>query len=547
MKVLTNIIFKNDRRREKISKTGISGRLLSFLSFAIVFGALSAFMIWASIYITTKLRDIDQTFSFINIMLLGNFGILFVESIFQAINILYFSKDLKVFLRMPIKSKDIVHAKLLKIITSGYEMETIMLAIPMIVYGIMTKVSFQFYLYIPIILLILPVIPVCITAVIVAIIMRFTNTLKNKSKAMYITIIMATFLVDIIISMLGNKVSVSHMFSDDVIVTKNGLATEIGNQFKLIIPIMNTFLNYNSIKGLKLICLYCLASFVIYVGALGIISPIYLKGAIGSVINGNRKLNKYKDKLTMDDFKEKDYKKSYLLKEYYMICRSPIFFIQCLVFPVILSVVVLAMATSLFAFSMGIGFNVVSRMTGLISKPWFSGGFLSMSQVFYMINFTSIIALSKEEKWAVLSKYIPIKFSRQINLKLRMGKITNFFTSITVVLLYYTCTENIVNTIFVLLISLGFNFFGEKIKILIDLKNPKTDWDNEYTMMKQNTNVMYELFYTMILITIFVGLGFIIKNNTVYFILISIMAIGLNVVMNKYLFDNDAKLFEKVF
>lgn len=546
MRVVTDIVFKNDRRREKISKTGISGRLLSFLSFVIVFGALAVFMTWASIYITKKLKNIEQPFAFINIMLLGNFGILFVESIFQAINILYFSKDLKVFLRMPIKSRDIVHAKLLKIITSGYEMETIMLAIPMITYGIMTNVGYQFYLYIPTILIILPVIPVCITSVVVALIMRITNSLKNKSRAMYITIFIAMFVVDIIVTMMENNLSIAQLFRDEILITENALSIEIAKYFKLVIPIMNTLMNYDNIEGIKLIGLYCLSSLGIYLATLAIISPIYLKGAIGSIINGNKKIKKVPE-LTIDDFKEKNYKKSYLLKEYWIICRSPIFFIQCLVFPVILAVVVLTMATSLFAFSKGIGYNVVAKMTELISKPWFSGGFVSMSQVFYMINFASIIALSKEERWAVLCKYLPIKYSRQINIKLKMGKITNFLTSLTVVILYYTCTDNIVNSIFVLLISLGFNLLGEKIKILIDLKNPKTEWDNEYTMMKQNTNVMYELFYTMLIITIVVGIGFIINNLLSYFIIISIVIFILNLTMNKYIFDNDTKLFEKVY
>ena len=546
MKTLTEIIFKNDKRREKISKTGISGKMLSLLSFLIVFGALSAFMVWASFYITTKLKNIEQPFAFINIMLLGNFGILFLESIFQVINILYFSKDLKMFLRMPIKSRDIVHAKLLKIITSGYEMEIIMLAIPMIVYGIMMKVGIQFYFYIPIILLFLPIIPVCITTIIVSIIMRFTNTIKNKSKAMYLTIFIAMLLVDIIVSMMGNQLSIAQLFRDEVLITENGLAVEIAKYFKLVIPIMNTLLNYNSFEGIKLLLIYCFTSIGFYLFTIIVVAPIYLNGAIGSVINGNRKI-KEKDDLTLDDFREKDYKKSYLLKEYWIICRSPIFFIQCLVFPVVLAVVVLAMATSLFAFSKGIGFNVVAKLTELINKPWFSGAFASISQVFYMINFASIIAFSKEERWSVLCKYMPIKFSRQINLKLKMGKLTNFFTSLTVILLYFTCTDNIINSIIILLISLGLNLFGEKIKILIDLKNPKTDWDNEYTMMKQNTNVMYELFYTMVVVSITIGLGFVINNLALYFTIILTILVIVNIIANKYIIENDVKLFEKLY
>lgn len=78
------------------------------------------------------------------------------KSIFESLNALYFSKDLKILLRMPIKSKDIVNGKLINMILSEYQMETIMLAIPMIVYGILTKAGALFYTYMIIILAILP-------------------------------------------------------------------------------------------------------------------------------------------------------------------------------------------------------------------------------------------------------------------------------------------------------------------------------------------------------------------------------------------------------
>lgn len=83
MKSLTSIIFKNETRRDIGANDGIKGKILSALSFIIVFGALAGFMIWASIYITERLEIINQPYAFINIMLLGNFLILFFESIFQ--------------------------------------------------------------------------------------------------------------------------------------------------------------------------------------------------------------------------------------------------------------------------------------------------------------------------------------------------------------------------------------------------------------------------------------------------------------------------------
>lgn len=205
MRTLTSVIFKHSKRKDSKNRSTKREGMLSALSFGIVFVFLAILMALTSFYVTTKMAEFEQTYAFVNILLLMNFFLLFAKSIFESLNVLYFSKDLKILLRMPIKSKDILNAKLLNMIVSEYEMEIIMLAIPMIVYGIYTNVNIIFYLYMVIILLILPVIPILITSLVISIIMRFTNSIKNKSKVMYITIITAIFLIGIITTRFPSK------------------------------------------------------------------------------------------------------------------------------------------------------------------------------------------------------------------------------------------------------------------------------------------------------------------------------------------------------
>ena len=91
------------------------------------------------------------------------------------------------------------------------------------------------------------------------------------------------------------------------------------------------------------------------------------------------------------------------------------------------------------------------------------------------------------------------------------------------------------------------NMICEKIKLLIDLRNPQISWDNEYTMMKQNTNVMYELFYTLIVIGILSIISVIIKNITLYLILILAISIIINTIINEYIYKKQKFIFRKVF
>ena len=118
MRGLTSIIFKNAKRNDSNGRN-----FLLDLAFFIVFAVLSGTMAIFSYIITKELMEIEQSYLFINILLLINFILLFAKSIFECLNVLYFSKDLKILLRMPIKSKDIVHAKFLNMIVSEYHME----------------------------------------------------------------------------------------------------------------------------------------------------------------------------------------------------------------------------------------------------------------------------------------------------------------------------------------------------------------------------------------------------------------------------------------
>lgn len=279
MKSLNSVIFKNSiRRDERIGKTK-KEKFFGVVSFMIVFVFLAIIMTVTSIYVTVRLDEIDQTYAFVNILLLMNFFILFTKSIFESLNVLYFSKDLKILLRMPLKSISILHSKLQNMIISEYPMEIVMLAIPMIIYGIYTKVGILFYFYMVGVLLVLPIIPIMITSLIISIIMRFTNGIKNKSKSMYITVILTTILIAIITGLFNRNTKMSVSRFENVILAANGLSESIANYFILIKPIMNTLLNYSNINGFLNLGIYILESFVTYFLIIEIMSRIYLKGA----------------------------------------------------------------------------------------------------------------------------------------------------------------------------------------------------------------------------------------------------------------------------
>ena len=543
MKSLTSVIIKNSKRQEK--QNTVKEKVLSFIAFAIVFGFLAISMTVLSFTVTKKLKEIDQSYTFINILVLMNFFILFAKSIFESLNVLYFSKDLKHLLRMPIKSKDIINAKFINMILSEYQMEFIMLAIPMIVYGIIMKVEITFYLYTVLVLLILPIIPIVTTSIVVAIIMRFSNHLKNKTQVLYITIIISAILIDLIFT--GFKpIKVTKQEFEAAVLKPNGLATMIADKIELIKPIMNTLLNYNNENGIKNLSIYIVESIVMYILGILVISKIYLKGVIGTTIN-SKKIKGDTTKLTIEDFKKQNKIKSYVQKERKTISRTPIFCIQCLMIPIIYPLIILEVFIVAVIVSKKLGIDIIQNFLGIINTSIGQAIFIGVGLVFFMMNFCSIIGISKDCKTAILTKTLPIKLEKQFNIKTEIGKRINMLSVIIITFCYWYAVKNLAPTIIMFTILYLLNSIGEKIKLLIDIRKPQINWDNEYTMMKQNTNIMNVLFYTLsILIALYI-ISKIIPQAHYYLATILGIVIASYFIITNYISKKQNKIFDKVY
>ncbi len=539
MQSLTKVIFKNSKRTDK------SG-FLALLAFAIVFGSLGIAMVLISTVVTKSLEKINQTYAFINILLLMNFLILFGKSIFESLNLLYFSKDLKILLRMPIKPIEILHSKFINMIISEYEMEAIMLAIPMLIYGDITKAGIMFYIYAVIVLLILPIIPILITSLVISVIMRLTNKIKNKNKVMYIAIILTTIIIGIILSSMGSGEIVSNSRFEEIVRQTNGIAENISKVFILIKQTMNILLQYDNIQGLQNLIIFIAENIIFYIIILFIISKIYLKGAIGTTINSRKNAKSAIQGLSEKDFKPKRINKSYILKELRTILRTPIFLIQCIIIPTIYPIVIILASLLLVNFAN----NFIPAWDLLYKNAVTCHGaamFLSLGQVFYMMNFTSIIAISRESKNAILTKYIPISLQKQFKLKVSLGVLLNLLAGILVTIFYYMSVHNVFATILIAIELVILNIIGEKFKLLTDLRKPQIDWNSEYTMMKQNTNVMYILFYTLLVVGILLGISVIINQTEIFLIATIVISGIINISINRYINKNDRKIFAKLY
>ena len=549
MNRLNEVIFKNAHRRDNENKSMVN-KALTVLIFVIIFGTISTIMGVASYYLTTELIKVNQAPVFVNIVLLIMFIFLFSKSIFESLNNLYFAKDLKIFLRMPIKPIELVKAKINNMIVSEYVMELMLLLSPILVYGYLVKAGIIFYVYMTIILLLLPMIPIVLTSLITAVVMRFTNVIKNKTQVQYISIFIGFVVLAIITSLFSTGEGISLERFTEKMLEVNGLIELISEYFVILKPIMNSLINYETITGMANILLFVIESFATYYLGTWIISKIYLKGAIGTVVNTNNMKTKKNTELNLSECKQKSPKRAFLSKELKQIMRTPIFCLQCIILPMVYPILFIGLpAIALISFVKSVGIDFLTNMQENIFSTIGIAIAISIAQVLYIMNFTSIIAVSREGRKAKLMKTIPISLYKQFKYKLYPALIADSVIACIVTICYSLLVSkmNMIFSIFLFITLMALCLVQEKVMILIDLKKPKITWTSEYAMMKENVNVMYEFFYAVIVVILLTVIGFMIKNITVLMIVLFLILTLINLAINRYVKKNQTKLYRKIF
>lgn len=549
MNSLNKVIFKNSHRRDNENKSIVNKALTVFIFF-IIFGTISTIMGVASYYLTTELIKVNQAPAFINIVLLIMFIFLFSKSVFESLNNLYFAKDLKIFLRMPITPIKLVRAKINNMIVSEYVMELMMLLSPILVYGYLVKAGILFYIYVAIILLLLPIIPIVLTSLITSVIMRFTNVIKNKTQVQYISIFIVFIVLWIITSLFSTGEGISLERFTEKMLEVNGLIELISEYFIILKPIMNSLINYETMTGIANIFIFTMESLVTYYLSTWIISKIYLKGAIGTVVNTNNMQTKKNLELKISECKQKTPKRAFLSKELKQIMRTPIFCLQCIILPMVYPILFIGIpAIALITFARNVGFDFFANMQENILGPIGISIAMSIAQVLYIMNFTSIIAVSREGKKAKLMKTIPISLYKQFQYKLYPALIADGVIACIVTTCYslFLPEINLLFSIFLFIILMELCLVQEKVMIMIDLKKPKITWTSEYAMMKENVNVMYEFFYAVIVVILLTGIGFVMNNMIMLMFVVFFILLLINLVINYYVKKNQIRLYRKIF
>ena len=545
---LSKVIFKNSFQNmetakevnNKKSKSMIILYIFAFLYLAGIVGVFSNSLI-------SELLKIQQEKMFLGVILLGIAGFVLIQTIFSSINLLYYSKDNEYILPLPLKPSQIVIAKTNVLLVTEYFIVAILGLIPLSIYGILTHTNILYYIEMVIVLLVFPIIPILISNLLVLIVMSFAKFTKNRNRFQLIATILILVIVFVASFAMGNTDSSPEELVQ-MVMKANGMVELVKNAFPTLGMAIESLTNVNIGIQLLNIMLLIATTAIIYALYVLVGQKLYLKGAVGNLSSGKKNKKKINEKKA---FKNSTIFKTYLGKEFKILLRNPIFFMQCVLPAILFPILIIGMTIlGINEESNGQTIDFANMFTNKTSI-YIGIGILCVIQFFLMFIYISVTAISRDGQNASFMKYIPVKYMKQIDYKVMPNIImTSIMSIITVIIAGILIKVDILYLLLILITSIIMGVFQSYVLIIVDLKKPKLEWNSEYAVVKQNMNLIWSVVISLVSITLLIILGVLLGNIFSSFILTGIIALVyllVTMITRNYINNNINKLMEKIY
>lgn len=542
--LLTKILLKNSLNKNNGKQNSEKGKIILYI---LVYGYIVGFVAYVAYACISSLIPLNQEILFLNICFSGVIFLGIIQTLFTSLNFLFFSKDIENLLPLPITPLKIIMSKFNCIIISQYFVCTAILFPVLITYGVLLNCAIQFYLVSLLIIALLPIVPVTISSFLIILVMKATKIVKNKEAVQYLSVFLTIALV-IGIQILSSSRSGNNITNMELAENLVSKENTINNSYKFLFtlkPAINSIINYNNLNGVKNLIILFIESLIIYVTVCYIVAKKYIKSVTSFISKGNKEGKKINSSKV---FFESKLWKTYVKKEFKILVRNPIFFMQCILpsilFPFIFSIPLVVEFKKTESQNISI---LTEYFAGDINNSVGFGITLVIILVLYIFNFISITAISRDGRDALFMKHIPLSMEKQIFYKILPGIILNIIPTLYVlvfekILISQVSLEMILS---VCIISMLFNIFNNYLVILIDLKNPKLNWISEYAVVKQNFNMLFQFIIIIIECGIIVGICGYLSLQKAQSILFITVIIGI-VFIRRYIKSKQIKIFNKI-
>lgn len=431
--------------------------------------------------------------------------IVLIFGIFYIIGTLFLAKDTEFLASLPLSQGSVFMTKFAMVLLGEYPFAFFLMLPPVIIYGIGTQKGVIYYILAIICTLLLPFLPLVISAFLALLLMNIVSRSKRRDM---ITIIGSIIMMVLFIG--GQNYLMSRMpenredFLMALLQSSDAIIEFMGRAFPPSIWITKVLSSGGVDSAWNLLFLVT-ATIAAFLAVYLLASFIYQRGATAQLETrpapGKTKLTYRRSSQVFTIFKN----------ELLIILRTPIYALNSLV---VVFMAPLLLAIPFFGgnFSNDSDLQFIFQFLGNNDSQAIlmlvSAGIITL---LVMINPAVSTTFSREGKNIWVLKTIPVKPVVQVYGKLLAGYSISFVaTLVTIVIAIFLFKINVLTAIMILILCSLALVPVSSIGLYIDLIRPKLQWNNPQEAIKQNMNAMLAMLIGFLAVSVFGIAGFLV-------------------------------------
>lgn len=422
-------------------------------------------------YIYMGLADILPAYLIMIISL-----IILMFSIFKAGDIIFQKNSYDMLVSLPVKNSTIMISRFVRLYVENILLAVTVMLPAIVVFGIMEKPAWSFYVIGMIVVLFIPLVPITISVFVGALIKAISSRSKHKnlvSVLLSVALVMGLMVGGMRFSVLAENIDIN----------------ELKNLLNMILDVINRiyppaiWLGNAMFAGDFVACFGCVcAGLVVMCLVIGIVSANYAWVCDGIFSTSAR-----------HDYQMKDLKSSHMLvalykREFKRYFASSVYVTNTIISPVMgmLFAVAMFFVTPEQLENMAVDFYAQSGVMLQIRSilP------MALATVFCMMPITAISISMEGKQWWII-KTLPISAKHLLDSKLLMNlSILTPCCTISVIMVAIGQKVTPVEFVWLLLVPLLSMLFSCVFGQTVNLKLPVFDWENEVSVVKQSASML---------------------------------------------------------
>ncbi|NLK87050.1 MAG: hypothetical protein GX279_06115 [Clostridiaceae bacterium] len=490
--------YRFTREKEKLWEPVLVGVviLVSLLPLAAMYIGLMISMFTAGTIIGQPEMILTVSFVLAQLMILI-FGLFYIMGSF------YFSKDLETFVPLPLKPYEVVGGKFAVIMVNEYLTSVPILLPPIIIYGAGTGQGIIYWLKSLVLMVVAPVIPLSIAALIIVLLMRVVNLRRYKD---LLAIIGGLFAITIGVgsSLLFQNVPENPEEIQNFFTSQTRIVDMIGSRFPPSIWATRGLADVG-IAGWGYFLLYLAASAVLMMLLLWISNLVFYKALLAGQEVSRKRNNISKSRISRQIGRTQSPVTAIAKREWKLLMRTPLYVLNGLVSSM-LGPIIVAMMLLLK------NEPELAELIGSLSEPgivpYAALACLGLMLFTSGMNLVASTALSREGQTIWIAKMLPVSAKQQVAGKLVVSYVISAIGVLTTSLIMLIFLKiPILWTVGATIVGLVGSVPMASLNLLLDVFHPKLVWNSEQEAMKQNINGGIGMLISLLVLVILGGIA----------------------------------------